>query len=124
MDDYIRISSSFERIEEIIDISSKINILNNNLSKDIYSSFDFNEEYDDTIIFLKKNNLLKVKFYIKNKNFNKKDNIECPICYNYFNNNIFITSCKHIFCKSCYKKWENTCNFNIVKTTCPLCRKN
>ena len=37
MNDYIKISSDFE----IIDIYTRINILNNNLVKNIYSSFDF-----------------------------------------------------------------------------------
>ena len=125
MGDHIKISSNFEKINDIIDINTRINILNNNLIKNTYSSFDFNFDFDNNIDFLKKNNLLKVKFYIKNENFNKKDIIECPICYNYFNNsNIFKTSCEHIFCKLCYKKWDNTCNLNMMKTTCPLCRKN
>jgi len=124
MDNYIKIISNFEKIDEIIDINTRINALNNNLIKNIYSSFDF--DINNNINLLKKKNLLKVKFYIKNQN--SKESIECPICYNYCNNycnnNIFKTSCNHTFCKSCYEKWDNTCNFNNINTTCPICRNN
>jgi hypothetical protein len=40
----------------------------------------------------------------------------CPICLEESLENI-ILECKHIFCKSCIKKWV-TCN----SKTCPLCR--
>jgi len=117
MDDYVKISSDFKNIEEIININTKINILNDKLINNIYSSFDFNNDNE----YLEEKSLCKVKIYIKNQNY-KKNIIECPICYNYINN-IFKTSCNHDFCKSCYIKWNNTCNFNMVTTSCPLCRE-
>ena len=61
------------------------------------------------------------KFKTKNESglCNKHSNqIECPICFTYFNNTKIIKlSCDHSFCKECILKWKKENN------TCPYCRK-
>ena len=61
------------------------------------------------------------KFKTKNESglCNKHSNqIECPICFTYFNNtNIIKLSCNHSFCKECISKWKKHNN------NCPCCRQ-
>lgn len=50
----------------------------------------------------------------------KNNNISCPICFEYYNNNDFIydLQCKHIFHSKCLIK------IAYNNAICPLCRKN
>jgi len=44
---------------------------------------------------------------------------ECSICYNKFDiDNIVNTTCKHIYCKSCFFRWMKN------NVTCAMCRNN
>ena len=57
-----------------------------------------------------------------NEDSTKKEEI-CPICWNTMEDHLPIhTSCNHVFCMACLKKWlEN--EENLYKTkTCPICR--
>jgi hypothetical protein len=55
-----------------------------------------------------------------NLNDEYHSNNECPICFNTISKEqLYITNCNHVFCKSCLDKWFNKSKFN-----CPSCRKN
>ncbi len=44
--------------------------------------------------------------------------MECPICHEINNKELFTTSCNHVFHKKCIDKWFK------LKSTCPCCRTN
>jgi hypothetical protein len=50
---------------------------------------------------------------------------ECIICLNEYRD--FWKeelSCKHLLCKTCYKRWLLTCLRKNKKLNCPMCRKD
>jgi len=50
--------------------------------------------------------------------------VECPICYDPINfaKNAWITTCNHVFHKTCLAKYMNT--IEPEKVSCPLCRQD
>lgn len=45
--------------------------------------------------------------------------IECPICLEIVDDDINILQCKHIYHKTCFEKYINTCEGVVL---CPICR--
>jgi hypothetical protein len=64
------------------------------------------------------NNSWSIDTKIKNYKLNKKSNkkIECCICYDEHDKNVYKTYCGHVYCKSCLDR-----SLKINKT-CPYCR--
>ncbi len=137
METYIRIP--IIEIEEVFDINTKLNMLNNQLNNKIYDNFSFNlydnNDIDNKYINKNKKNLIKKSvFYMKisnknNININNKifehNIVKCPICYNTIlhKNNYIKLKCNHVFCNKCYDSWNETCISKNTNTSCPLCRE-
>lgn len=97
-------SNNLEEIEIIINQRNLNTTSSNEISPTVISN-------DKT----KENNTM-----ITNLNDDYDSNNECPICFNTIpKEQLYITNCNHVFCKSCLDKWFNKSKFN-----CPSCRKN
>ena len=71
-------------------------------------SFEYKDEnFNENIIYNLEN---------YNKDIHKE--IECPICFEEFDNEIAILPCSHYFHEECLIKWWNKSN----KFECPICR--
>ena len=79
----------------------------NNYSK---KSSETYVEYFNRIVYQNK--------YIK---YNEKN--DCPICLEQTFENIKLSTCEHIFCKSCFTKWSKNCLQIRSYVTCPICRE-
>lgn len=51
------------------------------------------------------------------KDCDNSSSIECPICFEKYNDYINIKKCSHKFCENCIRKW-----LKDHKNTCPICR--
>ena len=154
MEKYIKISvlednknniNNLKTLNNLCQISNKLNILNNNLINKTYDDFymDLNFEIDNNNNNnnnnnnkISKNLIKKATFYIKIKDEYKNINLSeesvincinynsCPICLNtIFNkNDIIKLNCNHVFCTKCYNAWHTTCINNNNGVSCPLCR--
>jgi hypothetical protein len=62
--------------------------------------------------------VLRKRKFKRNNKVCKKENIDCPICFENIKNEEITTTnkCLHKFCLACIKEWSKT------KETCPLCR--
>lgn len=53
---------------------------------------------------------------------NNSSEMDCSICYEVPTlKNVYITSCGHSFCSSCFDRWEEQC-IQRANATCPSCR--
>ena len=88
----------------------------------IYIRNDEEDEEDDEEDDEDDEELEKKNINIKSQLYNTIDKTlqidECPICYEKFNDNSYISIlfCNHYFHTNCIKKW---CEINNI---CPLCR--
>ena len=71
--------------------------------------------YDEYIANQKKLNIEEYENSIEKI----EEKIECPICFNNFDNCILIKNCDHKFCEKCIKNW-----LIEQKGNCPMCRIN
>jgi len=152
MEKYIKISvlednknniNNLKAINNLCQISNKLNILSDNLTNKTYDDFymDLNFEIDNGNDVnnnnkISKNLIKKATFYIKIKDEYKNINLSeeslincinynsCPICFNtIFNkNDIIKLNCNHVFCKNCFSSWRAKCINNNNRVSCPLCR--
>ena len=63
---------------------------------------------------------IKSKSLTNNNNSEKKDILQCPICFDLMHNSKYsflVSKCGHICCENC---WEKTLS---NKLECPLCKK-
>lgn len=52
------------------------------------------------------------------------DDQDCPICLERTPNEMIYTSCRHVFCESCFDSlWRNRFGGNARCVTCPMCRQ-
>lgn len=51
---------------------------------------------------------------------NPSEDLVCAICL--CNNDLYLTTCKHVYHKECLEKWLNFCKFLKKITFCPCCR--
>lgn len=112
--------------EELNNVSNVSNNSSNNISNLTFEQVAFDFRFPTLELF---ENIFQD--YIQNKNklneeeFNNNvDNIkdsnlliECPICFETYNDYIKIKKCSHSFCENCIKKW-----LKEHKNTCPVCR--
>jgi hypothetical protein len=94
----------------------------NNIFSEIINSFalNVNEEYEDIILVLKKEELDKLEINCYEFIKDKYDIPECSICSDEFYDEdiIRILHCNHIFHRICIDKWLSTKSYK-----CILCRK-
>ena len=139
-------------ITSAVNIFTKINKLRDQISSNVYTSFELDiNEYDIVeagfqdserhpsidenselnIYETYGNKITGMVFYIRpcngifinDNNIRVIDHGECPVCYRLLNEQrVTQLSCSHMFCGSCYEQWDIHCSNNSISTTCPLCR--
>lgn len=82
-----------KKINEILDINRRLNIIKDKIIKNSFSEYKLIDRYD-------KNN-------------------ECSVCYCI---NYKYLNCNHNLCYECYIKWNKICIINNIITKCPICK--
>lgn len=104
------------------DFFNNFPILISRIFNEINLDFDieyemFNELENEKIV------ITSDEFEKKINIINDKENCECGICKENYNENesigVELIKCKHVFCKQCIYEWLTKYNVN-----CPICRKD